>query len=154
MTRTAFFTDKVAIKNWLMKKNPTMGVAEIDKRVEMIYAKHNKPKAPKMTMEEIRDKVENWIKAKYPNLDISDYNEHYKEALLNLGFSRDGYDEYGTKCFSDGTNRVAVYYDHGDFFWDMEIATTYGGPGDNFYNTTSETHDLNGRYGWGSECVW
>lgn len=70
----------------------------------------------------------------------------YKAALLALGFTGDGYDEYGSNVYSNGYVRVALYYDRGDCCWYMEEAQGISDTSDNFYNTTNDEPDIYGYY--------
>lgn len=78
------------------------------------------------------------------------YEEHgrtaYRKALKSLGFSYDGYDMYGSNCYSNGSVRAALYYDHGDCCWYVEEAVGESDTTDNFYNTSNDTPDINGIY--------
>ena len=80
---------------------------------------------------------------------------HYKTALKALGFTRDGYDQYGAEAYSNGKVRVAVFYDRGEGYWDMEPASGKSDTTDDFYNSSSEMRDEYGNYGRGSyEDPW
>lgn len=70
----------------------------------------------------------------------------YKAALLSLGFTRKGYDKYGSNVYSNGYVRVAVFYDRGDCCWYMEEAQGKSDTTDDFYNTTNDEPDMYGYY--------
>lgn len=94
---------------------------------------------------EVETAVDNWQRVNHGK----EYEQgitYYKAALLSLGFKEDGYDEYGSKAYSNGCVRVAVYYDHGDRCWYMEEAKGQSDTTDNFYNTTNDVVDIDGVY--------
>lgn len=112
-------------------------------------------KAPVLrTYKEVSDAVYDYTERNWPG-DLDSGKTHYKAALKALGFMRDGYDQYGAEAYSNGKVRVAVFYDRGEGFWDMEEASGKSDTTDDFYNTSSEMHDEYGNYGRGSfEDPW
>ena len=106
------------------------------------------------TYKEVSDAVYDYTEKTWPG-DLEMGKTHYKAALKALGFTRDGYDQYGAEAFSNGMVRVAVFYDRGEGFWDMEPASGKSDTTDDFYNTSSEMRDEYGNYGRGSfEDPW
>lgn len=63
----------------------------------------------------LNTKVVEYVKTKHPNeilpYDGDDDDRYYVEALLNLGFKRDGYDRDGSEVFSNGKLRVILSID-------------------------------------------
>lgn len=63
----------------------------------------------------LNTKVVEYVKTKHPNevlpYDRDDDDRYYVEALLNLGFKRDGYDRDGSEVFSNGKLRVTLSID-------------------------------------------
>lgn len=112
-------------------------------------------KAPVLrTYKEVSDAVYDYTERNWPG-DLERGKTHYKAALKALGFTRDGYDQYGAEAYSNGMVRVAVFYDRGEGYWDMEDASGKSDTTDDFYNTSSEMHDEYGNYGGGSfEDPW
>lgn len=70
----------------------------------------------------------------------------YKKALSELGFRFDGYDEYGGNTYSNGYVNIALYYEHGDCCWYIEVANGRSDTTDNFYNTPNDTPNIYGMY--------
>lgn len=95
--------------------------------------------------EKVEIAVESWQRNNHPN-DYAKGKTFYKAALLALGFTEDGYDEYGSKAYYNGQVRVAVFYDHGDCCWYMEKAQGRTDTTDNFYNTPNDEPDIYGNY--------
>lgn len=94
---------------------------------------------------EVEVAVEEWQRDNH----LKEYEQgktFYKAALLSLGFTRDGYDEYGSNVYSNGYVRVAVFYDRGDCCWYMEEAQGKSDTTDNFYNTNNDEPDMYGYY--------
>lgn len=106
------------------------------------------------TYREVSDAVYDYAERNWPG-DLESGKTHYKAALKALGFTRDGYDQYGADAYSNGKVRVAVFYDRGEGCWDMEEASGRSDTTDDFYNTSSEMQDEYGNYGSGSfEDPW
>ena len=66
-------------------------------------------------LQNLNTKVVEYVKTKHPNeilpYDGDDDDRYYVEALLNLGFKRDGYDRDGSEVFSNGKLRVILSID-------------------------------------------
>ena len=115
----------------------------------------SKSKTPDLcTYKEVSDAVYDFTEKMWPG-DLEKGKTHYKAALKALGFTRDGYDQYGAEAYSNGKVRIAVFYDRGEGCWDMEPASGKSDTTDDFYNTSSEMRDEYGNYGRGSyEDPW
>ena len=106
------------------------------------------------TYKQVCDAVYDYMELHWPG-DLDQGKTHYKAALKGLGFYPDGYDQYGANTYSNGKVRVAVFYDRGEGYWDMEEASGSSDTTDDFYNTSSEMRDEYGNYGRGSlEDPW
>lgn len=103
-----------------------------------------------MTYEELRDLVYDKMVERLGEEAIWNGKTCYKKILSELGFERDGYDEYGANAYRKDNLRVTVYYDRGDCCWVMERAQGRSETTDNFYNTSSEMRNEIGVYGGGS----
>jgi hypothetical protein len=103
-----------------------------------------------MTYQELIQKVDELMREKLGDEAFENGHTCYKWALSELGFKRDGYDEYGAQAFKKDGLRVTAYYDRGDCCWMMEPTYGRSETTDNFYNTSSEMRDENGIYGRGS----
>lgn len=99
------------------------------------------------TYEELESFVHEWHVEHYgENYGWGD-NSNYREVLCNvLNFYPDGYDQYGARCYSNGILRVAVFYNHGERYWQMEPAQGSSETSYNFYNTTNDVPDIYGYY--------
>ena len=106
------------------------------------------------TYKEVSNAVYDYMEKTWPG-DLEKGKSHFKVALKALGFRRDGYDQYGADAYTNGKVRVAVFYDRGDGYWDMEEASGRSDTTDDFYNTSSEMRDEYGNYGRGDyEDPW
>ena len=155
-----FGIDYESTLKWVQKKKPNMTLKEQEKFAKNIMAKKARENAMKesakiyRTYKDVENAVREYQIAHWPE-DYENGKTHYKASLKALGFVEDAYDQYGACAYTNGIVRVAVFYDRGDCYWDMEEAQGYSATTDNFYNTSSEMHDMYGVYGRGSyEDPW
>ena len=143
------FEDTLA---WVKKKKPNMSPEEQQKfAANIIFKKKRESQQTSAgqykTFKEVEKAVRDLVNQKFPG-DEERGVTHYKWALNALGFRADGYDQYGACAFTNGIVRVTVWYNR-EGYWCMEEASGRSETTDNFYNTSSEMHDVYGNYGRG-----